>query len=74
MMYVHYQNKAGPNEKNVTCARDKFKTTVMRLYGESINEYARGCEPMESEAIDVCIPAVIAISLPEEYASIVLMF
>jgi Domain of unknown function (DUF4145) len=51
---------------------DTIEAKVMRLYGDHINEYARGSEVMERSAKDVCVPAIVAISLAEEYASIVL--
>jgi hypothetical protein len=52
--------------------KPRIKDTVMQLYGDQINEYSRGCEGMTDDAVDVCIPKVVAITLPEEYASLVL--
>jgi len=50
----------------------RLEDVVKEIYGEQIEFYARGFEPMERAAVEVCIPAVAALTLPEQYASIVL--
>lgn len=45
---------------------------VMKIYGDQISEYARGVKELEQHAIGVSIPAVAALTLPEEYSTIVL--
>ncbi len=50
----------------------RIEEMIVALYGDRINEFSRGSETMTHHAIDVCVPAVVAITLPEEYVSIVL--
>jgi hypothetical protein len=45
---------------------------VKKLYGERISNYARGSEFLEKDAIAICMPAVVTLTLPEQYASVVL--
>jgi phosphoglycolate phosphatase-like HAD superfamily hydrolase len=52
--------------------RQRLEDLVWKIYGDRIDEYARGSEAMERHAIRVSIPAVAALTLPEEYASMVL--
>ena len=50
----------------------RLEDVVILLYGEQISAYARGCDVLQKDAVNVCIPAVVALSLPEQYASVVL--
>lgn len=55
-----------------TVGNKRIEEMIVALYGDRINEFSRGSETMTHHAIDVCVPAVVAITLPEEYVSIVL--
>ena len=50
----------------------RLEAVVMQLYGEQINAYSRGADGLQKDAINVCLPAVVGLSLPEQYASVVL--
>lgn len=50
----------------------KLEELVKKIYGDQINYYARGLNILEKEAINASIPAIVALTLPEHYASIVL--
>lgn len=50
----------------------RLEEIVQKIYGEPIGDYARGSERLKTDAINVCIPAIVALTLPEEYAAIVL--
>lgn len=56
------------NETNPT----RLEAVVLQLYGEQINAYSRNSDDMRKHAINVCLPAVVSLSLPEQYASLVL--
>jgi len=45
---------------------------VMKVYGDQIAAYARGSDVLEKAAVNVSIPAIAALTMPEEYAAIVL--
>lgn len=49
-----------------------YDELARQLYGESINDFARGSQYLEKHAIGVCYPAIAAMLVPEEYASLVL--
>lgn len=51
---------------------NRIHEQVMKVYGEQIGEYARGSAEMEESAINVAAPAIAALTMPEEYAAIVL--
>ena len=50
----------------------RLEDVVIRLYGEQISAYAHGSDGLQKDAVNVCLPAVAALSLPEQYASVVL--
>ena len=45
---------------------------VRKVYGDQIAAYARGSDALEKAAVNVSIPVVAALTMPEEYAVIVL--
>lgn len=49
-----------------------FDDLAKRVYGDSINEFARGNDYLEKHAMEVCYPAIAALRVPEEYAALVL--
>jgi hypothetical protein len=51
---------------------NRIHDQVMTVYGEQIAAYARGSAEMEKSAINVAAPAIAALTMPEEYAAIVL--
>lgn len=51
---------------------NRIHEQVLKVYGNRIAEYARGSAEMEKSAINVVVPAVAALTTPEEYAAIIL--
>jgi hypothetical protein len=49
-----------------------FDSMARQLFGDSIDDFARGSQQMEEHALDVCRPTTIALQLPEEYAVLAL--
>ncbi|MEO8165927.1 MAG: hypothetical protein ABI619_11090, partial [Betaproteobacteria bacterium] len=49
-----------------------FDDLAQRVYGSSINEFARGNEYLEKHAMEVCYPAIASLRIPEEYSALVL--
>ena len=53
-------------------AKMRLQEHVMTVYGDQIAAYARGSDTLEQVAVSVLIPAIAALTMPEEYAAIVL--
>jgi hypothetical protein len=50
----------------------RIEEIAMQVYGYEISEFARGVESLHKHAVSVCVPAIVGLTLPEHYASILL--
>lgn len=55
-----------------SCPPNSFDELAKKLHGYAIDDYARGSAEMEAQALEVCRPAMAALTLSEDYASLIL--